>query len=668
MMTWIISSSVLIAAVILLRYALRGRISPRLQYALWAVVLLRLLIPVSFGETAFSVMNVVPEQAASVTADTQFSQPSTLPADNQEPAAGTEALVAIPGASATSPLPQDSTAQHPLVQGLTLLWLAGVFGVCLCFGASNLFFARSLRRSRRPVDDVHADLPVYVTDAIDTPCLFGLFHPAIYVTPEALKEPAILKHVIAHETVHFHHGDHCWAILRGLCTALHWYNPLVWWAAILSRQDGETACDADTIRHLGEAERAAYGRTLIGMTCQKPTNPLVTATTMTGGARAIRERISLIAQKPKMKVCTVVAVLLVAVIAVGCTFSGRAAGGEIPIEHAFADEVPEAAVTYAERLMATQIDSYQESFRQMNPNASIAGAKITALTPIPTGVAGLNDGIELYRLEYRLLVKGTLKDEMLTFVQKEIVDGETWITQSTGDYQIYLLLYWQDTDGQTTWQEAGLTFELTLNREYSTLDMLNQYGNKYTACAAERYNQYQSGKTQRELALSSSLSYEVPNGVYAYAESVILQQADTYHLTWAASGLDCTVIAAEINGLTPVDTGTANNDSGVAMYSLDYTLLVSGDREDLLQTGLASESTDLRYDEARAAYACDGQRFLLLHYQDNGQQDATWTPICTATQETLAQFATEEMLQKYGSEYTAAAMELYTQYLEANQQ
>lgn len=117
-----------------------------------------------------------------------------------------------------------------------------------------------------------------------TPCLFGLFHPAIYVTPEALKEPAILKHVIAHETVHFHHGDHCWAILRGLCTALHWYNPLVWWAAILSRQDGETACDADTIRYLGEAERAAYGRTLIDMTCQKPTNPLVTATTMTGGA------------------------------------------------------------------------------------------------------------------------------------------------------------------------------------------------------------------------------------------------------------------------------------------------------------------------------------------------------------------------------------------------
>lgn len=667
MMTWIISSSVLIAAVILLRYALRGRISPRLQYALWAVVLLRLLIPVSFGETAFSVMNVVPEQAASVTADTQFSQPSTLPADSQEPAAGTEALEAIPGASATSPLPQDSTAQHPLVQGLTLLWLAGVFGVCLCFGASNLFFARSLRRSRRPVDDVRADLPVYVTDAIDTPCLFGLFHPAIYVTPEALKEPAILKHVIAHETVHFHHGDHCWAILRGLCTALHWYNPLVWWAAILSRQDGETACDADTIRYLGEAERAAYGRTLIGMTCQKPTNPLVTATTMTGSARAIRERISLIAQKPKMKVYTVVAVLLVAVIAVGCTFSGRAAGGEIPIEHAFADEVPEAAVTYAERLMATQIDSYQESFQQMNPNASIAGAKITALTPISTGVAGLNDGIELYRLEYRLLVKGTLKDEMLTFVQKETVDGETWITQSTGDYQIYLLLYWQHADGQTTWQEAGLTFESTLNREYSTLDMLNQYGNKYTACAATRYIEYCNKEAGQEVPISSALSssHDIPTPVLSLAEDFVAQRIALYQANWPNLSPSCSITEAKITGLTPISTGAVDLNGGMAMYRLEYRLRVEGNIEEVIAGGANYETID--GDTWMTEWTSAGQPYLLFHYNDMDNA-LSWQPICTFTDDDLTQFSSSEMLQKYGDRYTAAAMELYTQYLEANQQ
>ena len=49
MMEWILSACVLTAAVIGLRYALGGRIDPRLQYALWALVLVRLLIPVNFG-------------------------------------------------------------------------------------------------------------------------------------------------------------------------------------------------------------------------------------------------------------------------------------------------------------------------------------------------------------------------------------------------------------------------------------------------------------------------------------------------------------------------------------------------------------------------------------------------------------------------------------------
>ena len=49
MMQWIVSSSVLILVVIALRYVLRGKLSLRMQYALWLLVLVRLLVPVSFG-------------------------------------------------------------------------------------------------------------------------------------------------------------------------------------------------------------------------------------------------------------------------------------------------------------------------------------------------------------------------------------------------------------------------------------------------------------------------------------------------------------------------------------------------------------------------------------------------------------------------------------------
>ena len=47
MLQWILSSSVLIAVILLIRLLLKGRISLRLQYGLWALVLLRLLLPES---------------------------------------------------------------------------------------------------------------------------------------------------------------------------------------------------------------------------------------------------------------------------------------------------------------------------------------------------------------------------------------------------------------------------------------------------------------------------------------------------------------------------------------------------------------------------------------------------------------------------------------------
>jgi len=161
-----------------------------------------------------------------------------------------------------------------------------------------------------------------VSEVVETPCLIGLFRPAIYVTPDAAAESGVLRHAVEHELTHLRHGDHIWSLLRGVCILIHWYNPLVWWAADLSRNDAELACDEATIKRIGEEERAEYGRTLIGMTCKKRTAPLLAATTMTGSKNSIKERIMLIAKKPKTSFYTLIAVVLIAAVAVGCTFTG----------------------------------------------------------------------------------------------------------------------------------------------------------------------------------------------------------------------------------------------------------------------------------------------------------------------------------------------------------
>lgn len=329
-MQWIVSSSVLILVVIALRYVLRGKLSLRMQYALWLLVLVRLLVPVSFGASDLSVMNAVPERAPTVQQGTD--RQDIIGERNDAPAnAGT---VGVPAQSMNEAAPPDlvqnvttATVTAPTVEKTDwariakTVWLAGAAALGLVFLAVNLRFGKKLRRSRERVEETDACLPVYESGETDTPCLFGVAKPSIYVTPDTRTEAETLRYALAHEQTHYRHGDNLWAVLRGVCLALHWYNPLVWWAAELSRRDAELACDEATIRRIGESERAAYGRTLIRMTCEKRPALLVTATMMTDSGKGLRERITLLVKKPKTAAYTAVAVLLIAGLSVACTFT-----------------------------------------------------------------------------------------------------------------------------------------------------------------------------------------------------------------------------------------------------------------------------------------------------------------------------------------------------------
>ena len=330
MINWIVSASVLIVVVLLIRLCFRGKLSARLQYALWGLVLLRLLLPFPLFSSPLSVSNVLPQEP-------QTAQPAP-----QVPAASPENVSALPPPSEMEHWPSDVTivyqeavtepVQPAVPWGMIFqtIWLAGAGLVGLLFLGSNLLFRRTLRQTRKPLTVADCSLPVYVTNAVETPCLFGLLSPAIYVTEDVTSEERLLRHTLAHEQTHYRHGDHLWAVLRGVCLAVHWFNPLVWYAASLSRKDAELACDESTIHQLGEPERAAYGKTLLRLTCQCPANPLRAATTMTGSKSELQERIMRIMKHPKTTIAALTAVVLIGLLAAGCTFTGKEADIELP--------------------------------------------------------------------------------------------------------------------------------------------------------------------------------------------------------------------------------------------------------------------------------------------------------------------------------------------------
>lgn len=326
MAEWIISSSVLIAVVAALRFILRGKISLRLQYALWALVLIRLLIPVSFGASSVSVMNAVPDVLTETSPSTGVPLDRYAPSEGVLPQLSSPATLESVGVGANLQTGVSGVPDHVIdwKSVALVVWLVGLVVLSLFLLITNIRFYLRLKRDRRITGISGYPLPVYFSGMVETPCIYGLFHPAIYVTQEAQEYERTLRHVLEHEATHYRHGDHIWAILRGVCLVLHWYNPFVWLAASLSMRDAELACDEGTIKRIGEEFRSDYSRSLVGLTCKERTAPtfLITSTTMTGSKEDIQERVMLIAKKPKTALYTLVAVVLVAIVAVGSAFTG----------------------------------------------------------------------------------------------------------------------------------------------------------------------------------------------------------------------------------------------------------------------------------------------------------------------------------------------------------
>jgi len=159
-------------------------------------------------------------------------------------------------------------------------------------------------------------VPIYRVEALDSPCLFGIFSPAIYLTTENTENEAMRRYTIMHELTHLRHADHIWSILRCVCLVLHWYNPLVWWAAILSCRDAELACDEAMIADFSAADRAEYGRTLLAITCTRRTPVHLASSPLAASERSIHDRIVRITKslKPAHSI-TILAICLVLIVA-----------------------------------------------------------------------------------------------------------------------------------------------------------------------------------------------------------------------------------------------------------------------------------------------------------------------------------------------------------------
>ncbi|MBR3016127.1 MAG: hypothetical protein IKH57_03430 [Clostridia bacterium] len=192
---------------------------------------------------------------------------------------------------------------------LAWLWLAGVIVVLLWIIASNYRFRR--KALSNVTEAIPEDLeklyysickargvkpvPVYFADPIPSACLVGVLHPVIIVP--LVTSPQDIQYVLSHEVCHLKNKDHISNMIRMVCCALHWFNPIIWIAASMHRTDCELRCDDSVSHPMNDQERKIYARTLIMAASQKDRPGLgVMATGMTIARRKLQWRVKAIVE------------------------------------------------------------------------------------------------------------------------------------------------------------------------------------------------------------------------------------------------------------------------------------------------------------------------------------------------------------------------------------
>lgn len=256
---------------LILRRLMKKRYPARMVCVVWAILALRLLIPVQLTLPQAPVQ-VMPRTSYVVQSDQTAFRQAGLPVA-QNPArwvTGTQAQT-------LSAADTGTVKTVDITDILLTLWLAGVIACVLWQGIGYYRLIRSLKGKSRSVEraDLHTilqeqcadlvidrEIPLRVSAAADCPMLAGFIHPTLYLPDERISRTDA-AFIFRHELTHYKHGDLWLKLLLLAARCLHWFNPLVHLIARFAQEDIEAACDDAVVRGHDGAYRRAYGETIL---------------------------------------------------------------------------------------------------------------------------------------------------------------------------------------------------------------------------------------------------------------------------------------------------------------------------------------------------------------------------------------------------------------------
>jgi beta-lactamase regulating signal transducer with metallopeptidase domain len=269
-------SAIIFAAVLLFRLLLKKWLSPALKYALWFLVILRLIVPVTL-ESGFHFITIPADEKPVAAAQSGMIEPAVIPTSVPEAApraegndtAGEQTIVPAEKAE-----PLQTARRLNWRQWVVLGWAVGAGTVLIGYAVLSIQLARRIRRNGcepgekaqeqywQVVESMHirAAIPVYLMPDIKSPALTAQVRPKLLL-PDCLLYQADrgdMAFAMAHELMHYKRRDYLVCLLVALLRAVYWFNPVLWIMPRLLRLDMESACDAQVVRGMDKRQKLKY--------------------------------------------------------------------------------------------------------------------------------------------------------------------------------------------------------------------------------------------------------------------------------------------------------------------------------------------------------------------------------------------------------------------------
>lgn len=294
---WVIETSVmasiLVGLILCIKVLFRNKLTPRWQYMLWIILIIRLVLPWS-PDSSYSIYSVLTYKSDDAFISSQNPVASFLTKERMQELKDIDNKKLLTKedtytTSSTKIGQVNKTQTHSNEDDETILfytifiyiWLTGVILLSVATFVMNRRLLLYIKKQPVITDEkivqifekckqsmsVQRNIPLLVSGKVSSPTVLGFIKPKLLLSTVHMKilDEQQLRYIFHHELAHIKRRDVGvnW-LMHGLLI-LNWFNPILWYAYSCMREDQELACDALALTYIDSEEQIAYGHTIISL-------------------------------------------------------------------------------------------------------------------------------------------------------------------------------------------------------------------------------------------------------------------------------------------------------------------------------------------------------------------------------------------------------------------